>query len=107
LLAGFVGGLPIGFSGIPALTDHDAVFVLSTGAGFGIVGGAVLSGSVDPPPALADSAAARGAAYEQAFRKEYVAQLHRRRARAALGGGVAGVVSGFALLFWALSQIST
>jgi hypothetical protein len=103
---GFAGGIPAGFFGLPALGEHDALFVIGAGTGFAIIGGAVAGGSTDPPPAVADSAAARGPAYEQAFRKEYGARLHGRRASAALLGGVTGVVSGIALLVWLLSTVN-
>lgn len=99
VLGGFAAGVPIGFFGPIA------------GAGAAIAGGGVagiaafaVSGSARPPRALADSAAAQGPAYAQAFGDAYHRRLRTRRTLAAVGGGLLGTALGLAALLSVLSS---
>lgn len=101
------GGLPVGFFGLPALSDQDPIQVVSAGVGLILMGGAAVAGGAAPPAGLADSAAARGIVYERAFREGYAERLRARRRSAALWGGLTGTTAGFGLLAFLLSQITT
>ena len=61
LAVGFLGGLPVGFFGLVAVTQGDGVPVIAAGAGAAAIGFALTPGRVVLPDTLAAAAAAQGA----------------------------------------------
>jgi hypothetical protein len=104
-VAGFAGGVPVGFFGI--LSFAHPVPAIATVAGAAAVIAAVGSGSVALPPSLSDEARRRSPSYAAGFAEGYADRLRSRRRTAAIWGGVAGTASGFALLVLMLSQINS
>jgi hypothetical protein len=105
--AGFLGGLPVGMFGFVALSQRDALPVIAAGGGLAVIGAAAMPGRMDPPAAVAATAAARGVTFERAFVQGYAERLGSRRRSAALVGGVAGAATGLGILVLLLSQITT
>jgi hypothetical protein len=103
-MLGFIGGLPIGFTGILVIQGDPAGFV-GIGTGVVIIGAAWRVGSAKPPPSR--YIRGRGEAYERSYSESYEQRLLERRKKAAMLGGLAGGAIGFGFLFLLLSQITT
>jgi len=101
-LIGFVLGVPIGVFLLPAVYIASPLLIAGEGVGVAAVIGAGRAGRADPPATLAAHAAARGPEYERGLREGYAERLRSRRMKAVAGGAAAGMVSGTALLLWAL-----
>lgn len=95
-LAGFVGGLPLGFFA-PVALEGQGETLAPAGVGAAIIGGAAFLGSGLPPSQM-DSALLRGEIFAKAFADGYEARLTSRRKKSAFIGGAAGTVAGFGLL---------
>ena len=104
-LAAFLGGLPLGFFGLIAVSDHDGVPILGSIGGLAIIGVAA-RGPTDPPDRLAAMAAARGKTYAREFAVSYSARLQARRDVTVAVGGAAGAATGFGFLVWLLSHFA-
>jgi len=102
-IVGFIGGLPIGLFGL--VGPGDPALAIGVGSGVGIVGAAWRLGRSDPP--LNQSIQERSESYRRAYSESYKDRLRKRRGKAAILGGVAGVVSGFGLLIALLSDLDT
>lgn len=97
---GFVGGLPVGFAGLFALGSGRAGLVAPTVAGVAPFTATLVHSNraVVLPPRVERGLVRRSPEYGQAFRDAYAERLRGRRRSAAVLGGVAGTVAGFALL---------
>jgi hypothetical protein len=103
-VGGFLGGLPIGFFGILVL-QPDPAGAIGVGGGLAIIGASWKLGGIEPPQT--QSLRERGPAYRRAYTRSYGERLIQRRRNAALLGGVAGTLAGFALIFALISSIDT
>ena len=106
-LAGFVGGLPVGFFGLIALRDPSPEPKAFAGAGLAAIVAAASVGSVAPGDSLASAAASYGPVYQRAFTEAYGRRLGSRRRAAATAGGLLGAGVGLATLIAFLSGMST
>lgn len=109
-LGSFLLGLPVGFFGLVAAFDGDAVptmFVL--GGAAGIVGTAVQAqrSPVRIPQNLERRVQERDTEYQRAFNEAYTNRLRGRRRSSAVLGGLAGTAAGFGLLLHLLSNSFT
>jgi hypothetical protein len=105
-LIGFVLGIPIGVYLLPAVYSANPLLIAAEGAGVAAVVGVGRAGSADPPATLVEQAATRGPEYARGLREGYAQRLRSRRMKAVAGGAAAGMVSGTALLIWAILQTS-
>ena len=105
-LIGFVLGIPIGVYLLPAVYIANPLLIVGEGVGVAAVVGVGRTGRADPPATLAAHAAVRGPEYERGLREGYAERLRSRRMKAVAGGAAAGMVSGTALLLWALLHTS-
>ncbi len=101
-LIAFVLAVPIGVYLLPAVYIGSPLLIAGEGVGVAAVVGVGRAGSAKPPATLAGEAAARGPDYERGLREGYAERLRSRRMKAVAGGAAAGMVSGTALLLWAL-----
>lgn len=97
---GFAGGLPVGFVGLFAVFTGRAAFVAPTAAGAAVLTATTVRANraVVLPPDVERGLERRSPEYGQAFRDAYAERLRGRRREAAVLGGIAGTVAGFALL---------
>jgi hypothetical protein len=100
----FLGGLPVGFMGLLAASDGDAVQTLPTGGGIALIGFAFAARPPRPAEIMAN-AGGRGETYSRAFLEAYSSRMRSRQRVAAVAGGAAGIATGFGLLVYVLSHL--
>ena len=100
----FLGGLPVGFMGLLAASDGDAVQTLPTGGGIALISFAFAARPPRPDEQMA-KAAGRGETYSRAFVEAYASRMRSRQRIAAVAGGAAGIATGFGVLVYFLSHL--
>jgi hypothetical protein len=100
----FIGGLPVGFLGLLAVTDGDPVQTVPTGGGIALISFAFAARPARPSEMIAYSEG-RGETYSRAFIESYSSRMRSRQRVAALAGGAAGIATGFGLLVYFLSHL--
>jgi hypothetical protein len=99
----FLGGLPVGFFGLLALSDHDAIQTFSTGGGLALISYAFARRP--PQPAMRQHGEARGETYSRAFAEAYSSRMRSRQQFAAVAGGAVGGATGLGALFFLLTHL--
>ena len=102
----FLGGVPTGFSLIPAVTLSPP-WMLVAGSGSAVMISAGRMGGSEPPSDVVEKAANGRETFARGFRRGHTERLRERRHTAALVGGATGAAAGLGFFVWLVSQMYT
>lgn len=105
----YLAGVPTGVMLPVALVSSDPTATALGGAGVAVILGTTAAadrGADQLPEYIVLRLEHESPHYQRTFRTAYAEQLTRRRARAGLWGGAAGVGTGLGLVVWVVSQLN-